>query len=136
MSRILAIDFGRKRCGLAVTDPLQIAAHPLETVSTSELLDYLKKYLAQEPVECIVLGKPFHADGQPMEIAEDIDRLAQKIRKLFPEVKMDFQNENFTSQRAAQLLVEAGVPKQKRREKGRIDRLSAVLILQEYLGHI
>lgn len=136
MSRIMAIDYGRKRCGLAVTDPLQIAAHPLETVLTEDLLAFLKKYLEKEDVKCIVLGKPFHKDGNPMEIAKDIDRMAEKLKKEFPVVQVEFQDENFTSQRASQLLVEAGVPKLKRREKGRIDRISAVLILQEFLGHI
>jgi hypothetical protein len=86
MSRIMAIDYGRKRCGLAVTDPLQIAAHPLETVLTEDLLAFLKKYLEKEDVKCIVLGKPFHKDGNPMEIAKDIDRMAEKLKKEFPGV--------------------------------------------------
>lgn len=136
MGRIMAIDFGRKRCGIAVTDPLKIAVNPLETVSTTNLLEYLKSYLKEEEVELIVMGMPFHADGKPMEISKDINAMAGRIRKAFPKVNIDFQDENYTSQRASKILVEAGVPKSKRREKGRLDRLSAVLILQEYLGHI
>src|SRR5690606_5391909 len=136
MGRIMAIDYGRKRCGVAVTDPLRIAVHPLETVLRKDLLAFLEKYMSQEEVDELVLGKAFHADGRPMEISEEIDRFAAELRKKFPGLAVNFQDENFSSQRASKLLVEAGLPRQKRREKGRVDRISAVLILQDYLGHI
>lgn len=132
----MAIDYGRKRCGVAVTDPLRIAVHPLETVLRKDLLAFLEKYMSQEEVDELVLGKAFHADGRPMEISEEIDRFAAELRKKFPGLTVNFQDENFSSQRASKLLVEAGLPRQKRREKGRVDRISAVLILQDYLGHI
>jgi len=132
----MAIDYGRKRCGVAVTDPLRIAVHPLETVLRKDLLAFLEKYMLQEEVDELVLGKAFHADGRPMEISEEIDRFAAELRKKFPGLAVNFQDENFSSQRASKLLVEAGLPRQKRREKGRVDRISAVLILQDYLGHI
>lgn len=132
----MAIDYGRKRCGVAVTDPLRIAVHPLETVLRKDLLAFLEKYMSQEEVDELVLGKAFHADGRPMEISEEIDRFAAELRKKFPGLAVNFQDENFSSQRASKLLVEAGLPRQKRREKGRVDRISAVLILQDYLGHI
>ena len=132
----MAIDYGRKRCGVAVTDPLRIAVHPLETVLRKDLLAFLEKYMLQEEVDELVLGKAFHSDGRPMEISEEIDRFAAELRKKFPGLAVNFQDENFSSQRASKLLVEAGLPRQKRREKGRVDRISAVLILQDYLGHI
>lgn len=132
----MAIDYGRKRCGVAVTDPLRIAVHPLETVLRKDLLAFLEKYMSEEEVDELVLGKAFHADGRPMEISEEIDRFAAELRKKFPGLAVNFQDENFSSQRASKLLVEAGLPRQKRREKGRVDRISAVLILQDYLGHI
>lgn len=136
MKRILSIDYGKKRTGLAVTDPLQIAVHPLATVPTPELFDYLKAYLDKEEVERIVLGIPYHPDGNPMPIAKNIQELASRIRKAFKGVEVDFQDESGTSGRAMEVLIEAGVPRMKRREKGRLDRISAVLILQTYLGHI
>jgi putative holliday junction resolvase len=136
MTRILSIDYGKKRTGLAVTDPLHIAVHPLATVKTHELFDFLKAYLEKEQVAKIVLGMPYHPDGNPMPIAKNIQELASRIKKAFKDVEIDFQDESGTSGRAMEVLIEAGVPRMKRREKERLDQISAVLILQTYLGHI
>lgn len=136
MARILGIDYGTKRCGLAVTDPLQIVVNPLNYVETHLLREFLDEYLSKEEVEKIVIGEPFHRDGTHPKFYSEIVGLKNYLRKRYPAIAIDNQDETFTSYEAKKKLVEAQLPKKKRQEKGRLDVMSAVLILQEYLGHI
>lgn len=135
MGRILGIDFGKKRTGLSTTDPLKLIVSGLETVNTSELDDFIKNYVETEDVEKLVFGKPTHKDGNPTYIWNDIQRRADLYQKQFPFLKIDYEDENFTSVDAHQILLQT-VSKKKRRDKKIVDKLSAVLILQKYLGHI
>ncbi len=136
MARILAIDYGKKRTGIATTDNLQIIAYGLTTVETKNLLDFLKKYLEKENVETIVFGKPVREDGSTGEIFYEAQKIARKIQNLFPNIKIDYVNEAYTSIRAVEEMIKAGVKKKKRRIKANIDKMSAALILQEYLREI
>jgi putative Holliday junction resolvase len=136
MGRILGIDFGLKKTGVAVTDPLQIIVNGLATVETGQLVDFLKDYLKKEDVEKIVIGQSFHSDGSPAEHEKKIENLIIFIQKEFPFISVDRQDEYYTSEMAKKILYESGMPKMKRRDKSNIDKLSAVLILQQYLGHI
>ncbi|NND33004.1 MAG: Holliday junction resolvase RuvX [Saprospiraceae bacterium] len=135
MSRIMAIDYGRKKTGLAVTDPLQIVAGGLETIPTSELLTFLGKYFEKEEVIKIVLGYPYHPDGNPAQLAPEIEKLANQIRKQFPKIQVDFHDESLTSKQAKEVILMSGYKKKKRRDKKLIDKVSAILILQDYLKH-
>lgn len=131
--RILAIDYGKKRCGLAVTDPLQIIATHLEAVSTSDLLQYLRNYCTREQVEGFVIGKPLKLNNQLNDIAKDIVQFKTKLTESFPEKYIDEIDERFTSKMAFQSIIDSGVGKEKRKDKGNIDVVSAVIILQNYL---
>ena len=136
MARIIGLDYGKKRTGIAVTDPLQIIVQGLETVETSNLLDRLKEYLNSEEVVKLVIGYPRHKDQSPTYLAKDIDTFVENFRKLFPEIEVDFANEDFSSRDAKKILFESGVSKKKRQDKALLDKTSAVVILQRYLGHI
>jgi putative Holliday junction resolvase len=136
MSRILAVDYGTKRIGLAVTDLLQISVNGLPTQTQANFWAFLEEYIAQEDVGKVVLGYPEHADGAPTALYPHIKGLARKLKKNFPELKLVLHPEDYTSKRATEIILEAGVKKKQRREKERIDKISAVLILQDYLGHI
>ena len=133
MARILAIDYGTKRTGLAVTDTLQIIANGLDTVATSELEDYLQRYLEQEEVEAIVVGEPFYPDGNPAQIHHLVVGFVRRLKKLFPDIEVVTHDERFTSEEAKQIILQSGAKKKKRRDKGLVDKVSAVLILQDYL---
>jgi len=133
MGRILAIDYGGKRTGLAVTDPLQIIAGGLETVATSELLPFLVRYLSQEEVECIVIGEPRRMHNVPAEIEVKIGKFIQQLAKKFPNMKLARMDERFTSKMAFQTLIDAGAKKGTRRDKALVDKVSATIILQSYL---
>lgn len=133
MARILAIDYGTKRCGLAVTDPLQLTVNGLETVHADELLGYLEGYLAREPVEAIVVGEPLHPDGQPAQIHHLVVGLVRKLKKLFPEVEVVLHDERFTSEEAKQVIRQSGARQKKRRDKALVDKVSATLILKDYM---
>ncbi|MEQ8705021.1 MAG: Holliday junction resolvase RuvX [Phaeodactylibacter sp.] len=133
MARILSIDYGTKRTGLAVTDPLQIIPTGLDTVPTSELETYLQAYLAQEEVETIVVGEPLYPDGNPAQIHHMVVGLARKLRKLFPGVEVVMQDERFTSEEAKAVIRQSGARQKKRKDKALIDKVSAVLILRDYL---
>lgn len=136
MSRILAIDFGEKRCGIAQTDMLRIAAHPLKVVPTKELLETLKQHLIIEDVEKIVFGKPLHPDGNPTFLWNKINDFSQKLQNIYPDLIIDFQDESYTSAQAQQIMIQSGMKKKERRKKENLDLISAILILQRYLGHI
>lgn len=133
MPRILALDFGLKRTGIAVTDPLQIIASSLETVPTHQLLSFLKQYVSKESVECIVLGYPKDAFNRETNTTKPVEQLAKKIQQEFPQIKLVLEDERFTTKMALQTMIAGGTTKAYRREKGNIDMVSAVIILQSYL---
>jgi len=136
MARILGIDYGTKKCGVAATDPLQIIVNGLTTLPTPELESFLVDYLNHEQVDAIILGLPHHPDGKPAQLAPRIENLALKLQKLFPSIKVALHDESYTSKHAKQILAKSGLSKKKRRDKGLVDKISAVLILQDYLEHI
>ena len=132
--RILSIDYGKKRTGLAVTDPLQIIANGVATVSTSELFDYLKKYTSQEQVERIVIGRPTQPNGQPSENLVRVEQFENRWRKAMPEIPIEYHDERFTSVLAHQAILDSGIGKKARREnKGLVDEISATIILQDWM---
>ena len=133
MARILSIDYGRKRTGIAVTDPLQIIAGGLATVSTSELFDWLQTYLQQEQVERIVIGEPRQPNGQPSENLQRVQQFVNRWRKAHPEVPIDYYDERFTSVLAHQAMLEGGLRKKARQDKALVDEISATIILEDYL---
>lgn len=136
MARILSIDYGKKRTGLAVTDSLQIIANGLATVSTSSLIDYLKDYIAKEPVERIVIGRPTQPDGRPSENLVRVEQFVNRWRKLVPNIPIEYYDERFTSVLAHQVVIDSGVKKKVRKEnKGLIDEISATIILQDYMQY-
>jgi putative Holliday junction resolvase len=133
LARILSIDYGRKRTGIAVTDPLQIIAGGLATVSTSELFDWLQTYLQQEQVERIVIGEPRQPNGQPSENLQRVQQFVNRWRKAHPEVPIDYYDERFTSVLAHQAMLEGGLRKKARQDKALVDEISATIILEDYL---
>lgn len=134
MGRILSIDYGKKRTGLAVTDPLKIIANGLATVQTSELFDYLKSYISRESVEEIVIGRPTQPNGQPSENLGRVEQFVNRWKKAFPDVPIAYYDERFTSVIAHQAMITGGVGKKRRREdKGLVDEISATIILQDYM---
>jgi putative Holliday junction resolvase len=133
LARILSIDYGKKRTGLAVTDPLQLIAGGLATVSTSELFDWLKAYLAKEPVERIVIGEPRQPNGQPSENLVRVQQFVNRWRKAMPEVPIEFYDERFTSVLAHQVMIDGGLKKKARQDKALVDEISATIILEDYL---
>ena len=134
MGRILSIDYGKKRTGLAVTDPLQIIANGLATVGTSTLFDYLKDYVSKENVERIVIGRPTQPHGAPSENLERVVQFVNRWRKAMPAIPIDFYDERFTSVLAHQTILAAGVKKKERREnKGLVDEVSATILLQDFM---
>jgi putative Holliday junction resolvase len=134
LGRILAFDFGNKRTGIAVTDHLKIIASGLSTVPTGELFDFLERYLKDEEVELFVVGEPRQMDNTPSEIEGAIQTFIRKLQKRFPEIPVERQDERFTSKMAVKSMIASGMKKKKRREKGRIDEISATLILQSFLS--
>ena len=133
MPRILSIDYGKRRTGLAVTDPLQIIAGGLATVSTSTLYDYLLAYMAKEPVERIVIGKPIQPNGQPSENLARVEQFVNRWRKVQPSVPIEYVDERFTSVLAHRAMLEGGLKKKARQDKALVDEISATIILQSYL---
>ncbi len=133
MGRIVAIDYGRKRSGIAVTDPEGIIASPLTTVPTHELLDFLKKYFAKENVDCLVIGEPKQMDYSVSEAEQYIAPFIKLVKKAFPNLKLERVDERFTSMMASQAILDSGISKKDRRDKGLVDKVSAAIILQTYL---
>ena len=132
--RILSIDYGKKRTGLAVTDPLQIIAGGLGTVETSVLYEYIEAYIQREQVERIVIGKPMQPNGQPSENMVRVENFYNRWRKAHPEIPIEYYDERFTSVLALRAMIDGGVKKKTRREnKGLVDEISATIILQDYL---
>ena len=133
MARILSIDYGRKRTGIAVTDPLQIIAGGLATVSTSELFEWLQQYLQREQVERIVIGEPRQTNGLPSENLQRVQQFVNRWRKAHPEVPIDYYDERFTSVLAHQAMLDGGLKKKSRQDKALVDEISATIILEDYL---
>lgn len=136
MGRILSIDYGRKRTGLAVTDPLRIIAGALETVETKQLEKYLADYFAKNDVDIIVVGKPSQMNGAPSETMRYIEPLAARLRKAYPDKQVVLYDERFTSVLAHRTMLESGIGKMARRDKALVDRISATIILQSYMESV
>ena len=134
MARIMAIDYGTKRVGLAVTDPMQIIATALNTVEEPKVIAYFKTYFAKEEVELIILGYPTRDDGTDTHSTPHIRKFRLLLEKEFPTIPIEYRDEAFTSRDAMQGMIQAGVKKKQRRQKGNLDKLSATLILQQYLN--
>ncbi len=133
MARILSIDYGKKRTGIAVTDPMQIIANGLATVSTSELFDYLKNYISQEEVERVIIGKPLQTNGQPSENLQRVVQFVNRWRKAVPAIPIEYVDERFTSVLAHQVMIDGGLRKKARQDKALVDRISATIMLEDYL---
>ncbi len=133
MDRIIGIDYGRKRVGVAVSDPLGIFASALETVPSAKIVEYLKNYTSKEKVERFVVGYPMNLNNKPSEAAKDVDVFLKWLQKHFPDIPVTLEDERFTSQLAMKAMIAGGVKKSDRREKGSVDKVSAAIILQTYL---
>lgn len=133
MSRILAIDYGRKRTGLAVTDPMQIIASGLTTVATHELIDFIQKYVCKEKVERIIIGHPKQMNYEDSENMKNIIPFMNRLKKLLPEIPVELVDERFTSVLAHQAMLAGGLKKKDRQNKALVDEISATIILQSYL---
>ena len=135
MARIIAIDLGKKRTGLAVSDPLQIIATALDTVDSNELIGYLKKYMLREPVEKILIGYPLNMDNTPTHATPLVEKFIIKFGNVFPNIPVEKTDERMTSKMASQAISEMGLKKKDREKKELIDAVSAVMMLQEYLAN-
>lgn len=133
MARILSIDYGKKRTGLAVTDPLKIIAGGLATVSTHELFDYIQAYVSREPVELIVVGKPMQTNGRPSENLARVEQFVNRWRKVRPDIPVEYYDERFTSVMAHRTIIDSGLKKKARQNKALVDEISATIILQGYM---
>ncbi len=133
MARIMGIDYGTKRIGIAVTDPLQIIASPLETVETARIFAYLNDYFFTETVERIIVGEPQKLDGSEAQIMPQIRDFVAKLQKTYPSVLVEFQDERFTSHDAKKIILQSGIKKMKRRDKSLVDKISASIILTEWM---
>lgn len=136
MGRILAIDYGQKRVGLAVTDPMQIIANSLDTVSANEVLTYIASYIAREKVDKFVVGLPKQMNGTDSQSMQYIGPFVKKLRELFPDIELIYVDERFTSVLAHKTMLDGGLKKKDRQVKGLVDRISATIILQTYLESI
>ncbi len=135
MPRILAIDYGKKRTGLAVTDPLKIIASGLGTIPSHDLIPFLKKYFAAEPVELVLIGLPRNLDGSATDATALVEECVRIIAKHFPDLPLRKVDERFTSKMAFRNMIDSGMKKKDRQRKGLVDEISATIILQEYLQH-
>lgn len=133
MARIIGIDYGTKRTGIAVSDPLQIIAGGLDTLPTDQVLGFLTKYMAEEDVEIIVVGEPKYPDGNPAQIAHLVVGFVRQLQRAFPQVEIAMQDERYTSEEAKEVIRQVGLGKQKRRDKSLIDKVSAIIILQNFM---
>jgi len=133
VARLLSIDYGKKRTGLAVTDPLQIIAGGLATVSTSELFAFLQDYVRRETVERIVIGEPRQADGSPSENLERVKQFVNRWKRALPDIPIEFYDERFTSVLAHRAMLDGGLRKKDRQNKALVDEISATILLQDYM---
>ncbi len=134
MSRIIAIDYGKKRTGLAITDPLKLIASGLQTVETDKIFVFLKDYFSKEKVETALVGEPKQMDGTPSESTEMIEKFVEKFKTEFPDIKLERVDERFTSKMASRTLIDSGLKKKKRQDKALLDEVSATIMLQDYLN--
>lgn len=135
MARILALDYGKKRTGIAVTDPLKIIATPLKTEETRELVGFLKKYFAAEPVEKVLIGYPLTLNGDPTDATPLVEKFFSQFQKLFPKIPIEKIDERMSSKWASDAIREMGLRKTQRRDKALIDQTAACMLLQDYLGN-
>jgi putative Holliday junction resolvase len=135
LGRIIGVDYGKVRTGISVTDPLQIIVTGLNTIETKNFHEFIRNYVAQESVDKIVFGKPTHKDGNPTYLWTEILQKVDEIKKIYPNIAIDYEDEALTSVDARSILFQTS-SKKKRRDKKNVDKVSAVLILQKYLGHI
>jgi putative Holliday junction resolvase len=135
LGRIIAIDYGRKRAGLAVSDPLRLISNNLKTIPSGEIYDFLTDYFSREKVDIIVVGYPRKLNNQPSESVIYINPFIEKLQKLFPDKEIVLMDERFTSKMAFRSMIEGNLKKKKRRDKGLIDTISANLILQSYIDY-
>ena len=133
MERLIGIDYGRKRTGLAASDPLGIFASALETVPSAKIIDYLQKYSEKETITRFVVGYPMNLDGRPSEAAADVDAFLPVLKKAFPGVPVELEDERFTSVLAHRAMIDGGMKYKDRRNKASVDRISAAIILQGYM---
>ena len=133
MDRMIGIDYGRARVGVAISDPLGIFASPLETVASAKIIDYLQKMTTSETVVRFVVGYPMNLDGRPAEAAADVDVFLKQLAKRFPGIPVSLEDERFTSVLAHKAMIEGGMKKSDRRKKESVDKISAAIILQSYL---
>lgn len=134
MARLLAIDYGRKRTGIAVSDPLQLIATGLTTIQSDSLLSWLKDYMQQEPVEKIIIGYPKTLRNEPAEAIRYINPVIKKIAQTFPEIPLVLMDERFTSKMAFQAMIDGGLKKKDRQDKAMIDKVSATILLQDFMS--
>lgn len=134
MARLLSIDYGKKRSGVAVTDPLQIIPGGLATVLTHELFDFLKDYISRENVERIIIGEPRQTDGSPSENMARVAEFVKRWRKNFPKLPIELYDERFTSVLAHKAMLDGGLGRKARRNKALVDEISATIILQDYMA--
>ena len=133
MNRIVGIDYGSARVGVAVSDPLCIFASPLETVPSAKIIDYLQKYSKTETITRFVVGYPLNLNGAPAQAAADVDRFLKTLKKAFTDVQISLEDERFTSVLAHRAMIDGGMKKSVRRDKASVDKISAAIILQSYL---
>ncbi len=133
MARILSIDYGLKRTGIAVTDPMQIIATGLCTVETPRLMNFLKEYMLKEPVEKIIIGEPRNLDDSETHITKDVEHFITRLKKTFPSTQIIGVDERYTSKMASRAMLEMGMKKKDRRNKALVDEIAATMMLQEYL---
>ena len=133
MDRMIGIDYGRARVGVAISDPLGIFASPLETVASAKIIDYLQKMTTSETVVRFVVGYPMNLDGRPAEAAADVDVFLKQLAKRFPGIPVSLEDERFTSVLAHKAMIDGGMKKSERRKKESVDKISAAIILQSYL---
>lgn len=133
MARILSIDYGKKRTGLAVTDPLKLIAGGLATVSTSELFNYLQDYIKKEQVEKVIIGKPLQTNGEPSENLNRVQQFVNRWKKVVPQIPIEYYDERFTSVLAHRAILDSGIGKKARQNKALVDEISATILLQDYM---
>lgn len=135
MGRILALDYGKKRTGIAVTDPLKIIANGLLTIETEKLFDFLKEYAVKESIEKIIIGNPLNLDGSPTDATPAVHHCMRRLKNAFPAIPIIPVDERYSSKMASNAMLEMGMKKKDRREKGNIDLIAATMLLQDYLGN-
>ncbi|MBR1631805.1 MAG: Holliday junction resolvase RuvX [Paludibacteraceae bacterium] len=136
MARILSIDYGQKRTGIAVSDPLRLTANGLETVPTHRLIAYLQEYTAREQVDTFVLGFPSQPDGSPSSNQERVRQIATALQRRFPNIRLVLYDERFTSVLAHRAMIDGGLHRKARQDKALVDKISATILLQDYMEHL